>query len=73
MLARTLLNLQAISMDVSSERSAPAAECKILNLKKKKKIGACLAVSIVLQRIRVEFILFRLHSRESSPLDTFAE
>lgn len=36
-------------------------------------MSACLAGSIVLQRMGVEFILFNLHSRESSRVDRFVK
>lgn len=59
----------------SAERSTAERRFpKVIHKKKKKKIiSTCLAGPIVLQRMRMEFILFNLPSRDSSQIDLLAE
>lgn len=57
---------------LSAERSILTAEGRFYKVTHKKIISACLAGSIVLQRMGMESILFNLHSRDSR-VDTFVK
>lgn len=71
MLAGPLLSPWAVNLDVPLQRDpflqhsgGFIKSSTKKREKKKKRISECLAGSIVLQRMGMEFILFNLHSRE---------
>lgn len=74
MLAGTPLSPWAVNLDVSLQRYPFLQQSGgFIKLSTKKIISACLAGSIVLQRMGMEFILFILHSRDSSQADPLVQ